>query len=211
MWNNAGRGAALTDDHYTVLGIGPTVGAAEIRRAYRQLALRHHPDRAGVAATATFQRIVEAYRVLSDPAARARYDAAACRPGAPAAPPPGPSPAARAADDRLARLSGSLDQLIARSIARARADGIIELLVTAEEARRGGTVAIQLPLDVPCPTCGGVAGPRVWCRRCEIKGTVVEDVTLCVRLPSFVPDGTTFRLTGERGGRAPALTVRIGG
>jgi curved DNA-binding protein CbpA len=52
------------DDHYAVLGLTSTVGVAEIRRAYRLLALRHHPDRAGIDATATFQRIAEAYRVL---------------------------------------------------------------------------------------------------------------------------------------------------
>ena len=68
------------DDHYAVLGLTPAVQVAEIRRAYRLLALRHHPDRAGPDGTATFQLIAEAYRVLSDPALRSSYDAGRLRP-----------------------------------------------------------------------------------------------------------------------------------
>ena len=61
-------------DYYAILGVERNAGAALLRRAYRTLALRFHPDRAGLASTEVFQRISEAYRVLSDPAARAAYD-----------------------------------------------------------------------------------------------------------------------------------------
>lgn len=200
-----------------MLGIGPTVGAAEIRRAYRQLALRHHPDRAGPAGTAMFQRIAEAYRVLSDPAARTSYDtglrqsqARGAHHASQSTTRPSASRPAGGAVAVIARLSGSLETLLGRGVARARPNGVIELLMTPEEARRGGTVAIQLPLDVPCPTCGGLAGPgSLWCRRCEFAGTVVEDVTLHIAVPPLVPDGATFRLTGAGHGETPALTIRI--
>jgi molecular chaperone DnaJ len=61
-------------DYYAVLGLSSTATAGELRRAYRILALRFHPDRAGVASTPAFQRISEAYQTLSDPAARVIYD-----------------------------------------------------------------------------------------------------------------------------------------
>ena len=61
-------------DHYLVLGVACEASAAEVRRAFRTLALRFHPDRAGEASTTTFQRIAEAYAVLSDPNSRAAYD-----------------------------------------------------------------------------------------------------------------------------------------
>jgi DnaJ-class molecular chaperone len=64
----------LANDHYTLLGVGRAAAPAELRRAFRTLALRHHPDRAGAASTEVFQRISEAYAVLSDPVKRARYD-----------------------------------------------------------------------------------------------------------------------------------------
>jgi molecular chaperone DnaJ len=61
-------------DHYAMLGVERAAGPAELRRAFRTLALRHHPDRAGPGSTEIFQRISEAYAILSDPEQRARYD-----------------------------------------------------------------------------------------------------------------------------------------
>ena len=69
---------AATDqrDYYDVLGVPPTATADEIKKAYRQRALEHHPDRnAGdAAAEARFKEAAEAYSVLSDADKRARYD-----------------------------------------------------------------------------------------------------------------------------------------
>jgi DnaJ-class molecular chaperone len=198
-------GDPLTFDHYAVLGVGPTVGLAEIRRAYRLMALRHHPDRAGPDATATFQRIAEAYRVLSDPSTRSRYDASLRAAAAPAR--NGPSDDL---DELIVRLSGPLDALIARGAVRCHASGLIELLLTPAERRRGGTAAIALPMVLPCPTCGGVAvRNRLWCRRCEFEGVVIEEITLCVPIPPSVLDGATFRLTLDRFGTTPPLLIRV--
>lgn len=62
-------------DYYAVLGVAPDVSVGELRRAYRLLALQHHPDRAGEHGTARFQQISEAYAVLADATSRAAYDA----------------------------------------------------------------------------------------------------------------------------------------
>lgn len=65
-------------DYYDVLGISKTASADEIKRAYRKLAMQHHPDRASEAekpkAEAMFREAAEAYEVLSDDQKRARYD-----------------------------------------------------------------------------------------------------------------------------------------
>jgi curved DNA-binding protein CbpA len=63
--------------HYRVLEIEPTAQPIEIKKAYRRLALQHHPDRnnGSPESTERFKAIGEAYEVLSDPAQRARYDA----------------------------------------------------------------------------------------------------------------------------------------
>src|SRR3954471_9293709 len=63
-----------SDDYYALLGVEANADDDALRRAWRQLAARWHPDRAGAAATATFQQLSAAYTVLSDPAARAAYD-----------------------------------------------------------------------------------------------------------------------------------------
>jgi molecular chaperone DnaJ len=63
-------------DYYAVLGVTITAGPREIRQAYRRLARQYSPDVNfwDREAAALFQEIQEAYRVLSDPAARAMYD-----------------------------------------------------------------------------------------------------------------------------------------
>src|SRR5919199_1668339 len=63
-------------DYYAVLGIAATAGPREIRQAYRRLARQYSPDVNFWDNTtlALFEEIAEAYRVLSDPQARAMYD-----------------------------------------------------------------------------------------------------------------------------------------
>ena len=59
-------------DHYSTLGVSKNANADDIKKAYRRLASQHHPDKGGD--TSTFQKIEEAYRILSDPQQRQQYD-----------------------------------------------------------------------------------------------------------------------------------------
>ena len=59
-------------DHYSTLGVEKNATADDIKRAYRKLASKYHPDKGGD--TAMFQKVEEAYRTLSDPDKRAAYD-----------------------------------------------------------------------------------------------------------------------------------------
>lgn len=78
------------EDLYAVLGVAPSATPEEVRRAYRALVRRHHPDTRGteagagarrgdaggeaVAGDVALQRVIAAYAVLGDPRARADYD-----------------------------------------------------------------------------------------------------------------------------------------
>ena len=63
-------------DYYDVLGVPRDADAARLKRAYRELALKFHPDQnpENPDAEANFKEVSEAYTVLSDPEKRSRYD-----------------------------------------------------------------------------------------------------------------------------------------
>jgi len=68
----------MKKDYYEILGVKKDADAADIKKAYRALAMRHHPDRVQESekkqAEEKFKEISEAYGVLSDPKKRATYD-----------------------------------------------------------------------------------------------------------------------------------------
>jgi curved DNA-binding protein CbpA/Tfp pilus assembly protein PilF len=66
----------VSQNHYQVLGVAPDAPAADIKRAYRQLVVRYHPDKHGgdVRFEDQFKAVAVAYGVLSDPGKRATYD-----------------------------------------------------------------------------------------------------------------------------------------
>lgn len=217
------------DDLYAVLGVSRSATAAELRRAYRRLALQHHPDRAGPDSAPIFAQIAEAYGMLSNLTARAAYDAhlferESFR---------GPRAGSVAADgaswnvsqtgwaatwqrrvrDLLPRLSGTLEALVAAGIARVDAAGTLELDLSAAESASGGTAIVTLSLRIHCPTCGGLANPRgLWCRRCEYEGQVNEAVPVRVAIPPAARDGSVIAAPVERPGAAPQrVRIRVAG
>lgn len=68
--------AAQLKDHYKVLGIAPQATESEIKKAFRKLALKYHPDKAtgNIHATHYFREVQEAYTILSNPRAKRQYD-----------------------------------------------------------------------------------------------------------------------------------------
>jgi hypothetical protein len=206
-------GSGPWDDHYVLLGIDAKADRAEVRRAWRRLALRWHPDRAGPGATATFQKIAAAYAVLSDPIARAAYDRRRGPTGRPTAgavetkaappdPPPRPAPAVL-----LHRLSGPLNALLACGIARYAEGDAIELFVNAEEQSEGGMATISMYVPVRCPACApGAAGP---CARCGTKRTVDELFSAWLAVRPGVAEGTVLTPSTLLAGMVRPVSFRV--
>ncbi len=63
-------------DYYETLGVSQSASAADIKKSYRRLAMKHHPDRNtdDDSAEAKFKEVKEAYEALSDADKRASYD-----------------------------------------------------------------------------------------------------------------------------------------
>lgn len=204
--------ALLGDDYYALLGIDADAGDEELRRAWRRLALRLHPDRAGPGATATFQTISAAYSVLSDPLARAEYDRrrgtrrSVARSGDAAA-----GTQRRAPSVMLSRLTGSLDALLACGVARRAEGGTIELFLNAQEAADGGMVSISMRVKVRCPACD--ADDAASCARCGESRTIDELFSAWLAVRPGVADGALLAPSALLPGmvRPVAFRVRVRG
>jgi hypothetical protein len=194
-------------DYYALLGVDPTIGFAELRRVWRRLANRWHPDRAGHAATVTFQNISAAYEVLSDPAARAAYDRRLGIPQSPSANSPiGTAPRRKAPGVGLRRLCGPLNSLIACGVARKIGD-VIEIFPSAREAATGGMVMIALRVPVRCPACGG--NPLVSCNRCANRRSIEELFSAWLAVPPGVNDGTILTPSALLRGMLRPVSFRV--
>ncbi len=191
-----------------MLGVHPQISLAELRRVWRRLARRWHPDLAGPATTATFQNLSAAYEVLSDPVARAAYDR---RRGLPRSFPPNPaaSPAPRrkAPGVALRRLCGPLNSLIACGVARREGSQVIEIFPSAAEAAGGGMVTISLRVPIRCPGCAGA--PLKTCVRCANTRTVEELFSAWLAMPPGVTDGTILTPSAVLPGMLQPLTFRV--
>jgi DnaJ-class molecular chaperone len=207
-------GSGPSDDYYTLLGIDAEASSAELRRAWRRLALRWHPDRAGPGAKATFQKISAAYTVLSDAVARAAYDRrlgiAARSRGVRSGDATGAPPAAtrrRAPGVLLRRLSGQLNALLACGVARRAEGDVIELFLSAQEVSEGGMVTISMRVPVRCPACAANAAGS--CARCGTKRTIDELFSAWLAVPPGVADGAVLTPSALLSGMVRPVSFRV--
>ena len=182
----------MTKDFYAVLGVSKDADAAAIKKAYRTLAKKYHPDRNpdDAAAAEKFKEIGEAYAVLSDEAERKQYDAIRSMAGGGArfqAGGPGGAGGAGEPDlDDLLRMFGGTPSPT-RSGGRSGPFGFGGF-TPQPRPQKGADVLTSATLDL----------------RDAVTGTTVELTadgrTMKVRIPAGVRDGQKIRLRGK--GRA---------
>ena len=142
---------AEATDYYSLLGVPETADAASIKRAYREQARSHHPDRnrGEAAAAELFRAIQEAYEVLSDAEARRAYDRVRTTPlGFPSL-----DASRYGAGRHTAFGRGALDPLFDGLFEEAAAPGgtdvETQVQLTFDQALRGGRTEVQLASGEP--------------------------------------------------------------
>jgi len=183
-------------DYYEVLGVPRTATADEIKRAYRQLARKHHPDLQPAAertrAAERFKEINEAYEVLSDADKRARYDAVGSgyKSGTDFTPPPG-------SEWRTSTTAGPTEWEDAADFSDFFASLFGRPAGRGGRTRRGGRDGVQVTIpgsdveaELPVTLLDVLHGVR---RRITLEG----GRNLEVDIPTGVRDGTILRLAGQ--------------
>ncbi len=172
-------------DLYEILGVKPDASEEEIKRAYRRLARKYHPDLhpGDKEAEERFKEISEAYEILSDPKKRAEYDQ--LRQAAQAYSFTTPH-GERAYDFSIfmdeagpfGNFSDIFSNLFGFERERAQrpepgADVLYQVEVPFRDAALGGEVEVQVPLEEPCPVCHGQGidlSSATSCPHCGGKG-----------------------------------------
>lgn len=217
--------AVKFQDYYDVLGVARDADAEAIKKAYRKLALKWHPDRhqgeEKDAAEVTFKRVSEAYEVLSDPTKRAKYDRFGEHWEQGQEFDPGPDQRTMTPEEFEAAFGGSggfsdffqemfggqfRDQFHGEGRAgsgrharyRYRGSDVrAELSLTITEALAGGKRGFEIPARVSCPSCGGTGSMEQHiCPACAGVGQVRTIKKVDLTIPENVRDGLRLRLRG---------------
>jgi molecular chaperone DnaJ len=199
-------------DYYDVLGVARSAPEAEIKKAYRKLARKLHPDVNPGDATAQkkFQEVQEAYEVLQDAEKRKAYD----RFGH-AGPRPEEGPEGSPFDfgdfsrssggsgyPDFASLFGDLFRGGAEGAFRGAgamaADARASMEIPFRVALFGGTLQLQTTRRIVCPTCQGRGQKgKVPCPTCHGQGRVASLEKLKVNIPAGIHDGGAIRIPGK--------------
>jgi molecular chaperone DnaJ len=171
-------------DFYLILGVSRDATTAAIKRAYRRLAKKYHPDIPPERAPDEFHDLQAAYETLADAERRRRYD------------------------ETLRQGEGDQFRSLAWSFVRSPAAGDLrrpfqpgslsgEILLTREEAQAGGILPLEVPVSATCQACDGTGGPLFDCDRCFGEGKISRRLPVPVSIPPGVRNGEVFQVATD--------------
>jgi DnaJ-class molecular chaperone len=192
-------------NYYETLGIRENSSQEEIKKAYKSLAKKYHPDVSGNnSSSEDFLLIRKAYEVLSNPVTRKKYDRERYQ----------GSLKLRSTQQRDIFTSSLFDWLFNKQFLHVGLFGSrrrlrVEIILTPEEARYGGTYMLSPPMQIMCPSCHGLCrSTPVDCLECCGNGMIEQYIQIPHRIPSEVYDGMVEYISLEQFG-FPDIEVEI--
>jgi DnaJ-class molecular chaperone len=198
----------LERNHYLTLGVQTNESVAGIRHAFCEHLKRYHPDLLGPSRASYFYAIVEAYRTLSHPERRRDYDRGLLPAKFSAAQPVVAGPEGVGGLPQICsslRSSRIVDAFFEAALGQASRNLTLarfdeqkfsqplngDVILSPEEALRGGMLDIAVPGCAPCLRCGGAGRQGLFpCELCDGEGLREEEENLRVPVPPNVSDGT---------------------
>jgi molecular chaperone DnaJ len=149
------------ENFYQILGVNENASQDEIKKAYRKLAVEHHPDKGGD--ENKFKKISEAYDTIGDENKRGQYDNQKR------------NPFANMGGGGFNPFEDMFNQMHSQR-KRAVPDKIIEVVVGAVESYKGGEKNITYSRNHNCGGCNGSGGERINCSTCGGQGVITQQI-----------------------------------
>ncbi len=184
-------------NYYEILNVDIDAPVEVIKRNYRKLAKKYHPDSGSdEASEEMFNLITKAYKVLTDEDERIKYNEKLLKIKVEKAKPPiEETPKIKVIYSRslgvLAK-RGFFKTSLSRKHRRSRDIKYdIEVVIDYYQAQKGGIIDIGVPTKYPCPHCGG-SDP--YCRLCEGKAYIIRAQPIKVVIPPSPISGEIFEV-----------------
>jgi molecular chaperone DnaJ len=177
----------MSQDYYELLGVSRTAGAEDIKKAFRKLAMQHHPDRnrGDKGSEKKFKDLTHAYDILKDPEKRAAYDRYGPAAFEGGAGPGGPGGPFHGQGFDFGTVFGDIfEEMFGANGARGRGgrgdtrgqDLRFNLEITLEQAYAGTEATVRVPSSVACEVCHGSGAepgskPQQ-CQTCHGRGRI---------------------------------------
>jgi DnaJ-class molecular chaperone len=149
------------EDFYQILGVNENAPQVEIKKAYRKLAVEHHPDKGGD--ENKFKKISEAYDTIGDENKRSQYDNQRR------------NPLAGMGGGGFNPFEDMFNQMHSQR-KRAVPDKIVEVVVGVVESYKGDEKTITYNRNHNCGGCNGAGGDKINCSTCGGSGVITQQI-----------------------------------